>query len=146
MAQSPSPPSPLGGRYRSYANRSPSPPAQPMSKKDKRKSQHVAQLQELHDEFQYNRESQFRKQLVALQQDMNMITHTDPYLPELIDDTPEEVSRFAEQAASGTPYQSELSQSAGRWYADFVREINAAKEAKELALSSITVRHTTISK
>jgi hypothetical protein len=112
-----------------------------MSKKDKRKSQHIAHLQEHQDDFQYNRESQFRKQLVNLQQDMNMITHADPYIPDSIDDSPEEVSRFAERAALGTPYQSELSQSAGRWYAEFVREVNAAKEGKELALSDITVRH-----
>jgi hypothetical protein len=143
MAQSPSPASPLAGVYRGYGNRSPSPPAQPMSKKDKRKSQHVTQLQEYQDDFQYNRESQFRKQLVNLQQDMNMITHSDPYLPVSIDDSPEEISRIAEQAASGTPYQSELSQTAGRWYSEFVREINMAKEGKELALSDVTVRHTT---
>lgn len=130
--------------YRGYANRSPSPPAQPMSKKDKRKSQHVAQLQELQDDFQSNREAHFRRQLVSLQQDMNMITHSDPYLAESIDDSPEEVSRFAEQAASGTPYQSELSQYAGRWWAEFARDINAAKESKELALSDITARRSTL--
>ena len=143
MAHSPSPTSPLAGAYRGYGNRSPSPPAPPMSKKDKRKSQHITQLQELQDDFQSNRESHFRRQLVSLQQDMNMITHSDPYLADSIDDSPEEVSRIAEQAASGTPYQSELSQFAGRWWAEFAGEINTAKENKELALSNITVRHTT---
>ena len=112
-----------------------------MSKKDKRKSQHIAQVQDLQDDFQHNRESHFRKQLVALQQDMNMITHSDPYLAELIEDSPEELLRMAEQAASGTPYQSELSSLAGKWYADFVHEVNSAKEDKELALINITVRH-----
>lgn len=70
---------------------------------------------------------------------MNLITHADPYLPEPLEDSPEEIARLAEQAASGTPYQSEMSSLAGKWYAEFVHEINDAKEAKELALIQLIV-------
>ncbi|RMZ90079.1 hypothetical protein DV736_g2698, partial [Chaetothyriales sp. CBS 134916] len=151
MAYSPALTSPLGGGARSgytnananaNANPSPSPPApQPMSKRDRRRTQHLAHQQDLLDDFSSNRESHYRRQLIALQSDMNLITHADPYAPEPIDDSPEEIARLAEQAASGTPYQSELSSLAGKWYAEFVREVNDAKESKEIALIDVTNTH-----
>ena len=100
----------------------------------------MAHQQELLDDFSANREGHYRRQLIALQNDMNLITHADPYMPEPIEDSPEEVARLAEQAASGTPYQSEMSSLAGKWYAEFVHEVNEAKEAKELALIQLAVR------
>ena len=100
---------------------------------------HVAHQQELLDDFSANREGHYRRQLIALQNDMNLITHADPYMPEPIEDSPEEVARLAEQAASGTPYQSEMSSLAGKWYVEFVHEVNEAKEAKELALIQLAV-------
>jgi hypothetical protein len=109
-----------------------------MSKKDKRRSQHVAQQQELQNDFQMNREYYFRKQLVALQHDLQLITHADPYNPEPIDDSPEEIARVVEQA-SGTAYQPDVSSLAGKWYAEFIHEVNDAKEAKEMALINIAV-------
>ncbi|RMZ79444.1 hypothetical protein DV738_g3346, partial [Chaetothyriales sp. CBS 135597] len=147
MAYSPTLTSPLAQGGRSgytlgNANRSPSPPApQALSKRDRRRTQHLAHQQDLLDDFSSNRESHYRRQLIALQSDMNLITHADAYTPEPMDDSPEEIARLAEQAASGTPYQSELSSLAGKWYAEFVREVNDAKEAKELALIQITNTH-----
>jgi len=122
-----------------YPNRrSPTPP-QPMSKRDKRRNQHVAHQQDLHNEFNSNREQHYRVQLIALQHDMNLITQADPYEPDPLEDSPEEIARIAESAASGTPYQSEMSSLAGKWYAEFVHEINDAKEAKELQLIQLMV-------
>ncbi|RMD41615.1 hypothetical protein DV735_g3527, partial [Chaetothyriales sp. CBS 134920] len=147
MAYSPTLTSPLARGGRSgytlgNANRSPSPPApQALSKRDRRRTQHLAHQQDLLDDFSSNRESHYRRQLIALQSDMNLITHADAYTPEPMDDSPEEIARLAEQAASGTPYQSELSSLAGKWYAEFVREVNDAKEAKELALIQVTNTH-----
>ncbi len=140
MAYSPSPTSPLvgGGRAAQLA-RSPTPPAQPLSKKDKRRSQHIAHQQELLEDFGSNRESHYRRQLIALQNDMNLITNADPYMPEPMEDSPEEIARISEQAASGTPYQSEMSALAGKWYSEFVNEVNDSKEAKELALIQLAV-------
>jgi Sds3-like len=140
MAYSPSPTSPLVGVGRAaHLARSPTPPTQPVSKKDKRRSQHFAHQQELLEDFSSNRESHYRRQLIALQNDMNLITHADPYMPEPMEDSPEEISRIAEQAASGTPYHSEMSALAGKWYAEFVNEVNDSKEEKELALIQLAV-------
>ena len=141
MAYSPSPTSPLAGVGRNnYVNRSPTPAAQPLSKKDKRRTQHLAHQQELMEDFSINREGHYRRQLIALQNDMNLITHADPYMPEPMEDSPDEIARISEQAASGTPYHSEMSALAGKWYAEFVNEVNDAKEEKELALIQLSVR------
>ncbi|KIY03595.1 uncharacterized protein Z520_00286 [Fonsecaea multimorphosa CBS 102226] len=143
MAYSPSPASPMAGPDgTAYSHRrSPTPPAQPMSKKDKRRNQQVAHQQELHNELNNNREQHYREQLIALQHDMSLISQADPYEPEPLEDSPEEVARIAELAASGTPYQSQMSSLAGKWYAEFVHEINDAKEAKELALIQLMNNH-----
>lgn len=135
MAYSPSPTSPLAGR------RSPTPPAHPLSKRDKRRNQHVALQQELQAEFDDHREQHYRSQLIALQQDMNLVTSADPYKPEPLEDSPDEIAQLVANQASGTPYQSEMSSSAGRWYTDFVHEVNDAKEAKELALIELHRQH-----
>ncbi|KAK4938165.1 hypothetical protein LTR10_021324 [Elasticomyces elasticus] len=143
MAYSPSPTSPLAGPDNAvYSHRrSPTPPTQPLSKRDKRRNQHVAHQQELYNELASNREQHYREQLIALQTDMNLISQADPYEPEPLEDSPEEVARIAEVAASGTPYQSQMSSLAGKWYAEFVHEVNDAKEAKELALIQLVNNH-----
>jgi hypothetical protein len=114
--------------------RSPTPPAQPLSKRDKRRNQHIAHQQEFHNELLSNREQHYREQLIALQNDMSLISQADPYSPDPLDDSPDEIARVAELAASATPYQSQMSSLAGKWYAEFVHEVNDAKEAKEVAI------------
>lgn len=70
---------------------------------------------------------------------MNLVTQADPYRPEPLEDSPEEIARLVESHASATPYQSEMSSLAGRWYTEFVHEVNDAKESKELALVALQV-------
>lgn len=92
-------------------------------------------------EFDDHREQHYRSQLIALQQDMNLVTAADPYRPEFLEDSPEEIAELVALQAQGTPYQSEMSALAGRWYTDFVHEVNEAKEAKELALIELHRQH-----
>ena len=133
MVYSPSPTSPLPGR------RSPSPPAQPLSKRDKQKNQHVILQQDLHIDFNSNREQHYRAQLIALQHDMNLVTQADPYGQDPLEDSPEEIARLVEANASGTPYQSEISSLAGKWYTEYIQEVNEAKEQKEIELIQLQV-------
>lgn len=134
MAYSPSPTSPLAGR------RSPTPPTQPLSKREKRRNQHINLQQDLQNNFDENREQHYRTQLIALQNDMNLVVQADPYGPEPLKDGPQDIADLVQQHASGTPYQSEMSSLAGRWYTEFVHEVNDAKEARELALIELHVR------
>ena len=96
--------------------------------------------QDLLNNFHENREQQYREQLIALQHDMNLIIQSDPYESSMMDDSPDEVARLVESAASSLPYQSEISALAGKWYAEFVHEVNAQKEEKEIELIQLQVR------
>lgn len=133
MAYSPSPTSPLTGR------RSPTPVAQPKTKREKRRDQHNVLQQDMQKEFSNNREQHYRAQLIALQHDMNFVTTADPYGPEPLEDSPDEIDRMIQINASGTPFQSEMSSLAGKWYSEFVGEVNEAKESKEIELIQLAV-------
>lgn len=140
MAYSPSPTSPLAGQGSGFVNRaSPTPPQQPVTKRDKRRMHHNAIQQDLQADFHNNREAHYRAQLLALQHDMNLIAQADPYNPESLEDAPEEMARIAEMAGAGTPYQHEMSALAGRWYSSFVQEINETKEAAEIEMIRLKV-------
>jgi Sds3-like len=99
----------------------------------------MAQLQDLSNDFKENRSAYFHKQIVALQHDMNLITQADPYSPEPLDDSPDAIAGLIGVAAAGTPYQSEMSSLAGKWYSEFVQEINQAKEARDIELTQLMV-------
>jgi hypothetical protein len=73
---------------------------------------------------------------------MNLITQADPYNPEPLEDSADEIARLVEEAASGTPYQTDMSKMAGRWYSEFVHEVNEAKIAKEIELTQLKVSAT----
>lgn len=90
-------------------------------------------------DFNTNREHHYRAQLIALQHDMNLVTQADPYGPEPLEDSPDEIDRMVQLNASGTPFQSEMSSLAGKWYTEFVSEVNEAKENKEIELIQLAV-------
>ena len=119
--------------------RSFSPPAQPLTKRDKRRQNHINLQQALQADFDNGREGHYRSQLLALQHDMYMVTNADPYKPEPLDDGPADIARLVSEQAAGTPYQAEISSQAGKWYTEFVHEVNEAKEEKELALIELAV-------
>ena len=119
--------------------RSPSPQLLPISKRDKKRNQHIQYQQDLIEDFTLNRDPHYKAQLIALQYDMSLITQADPYNPEPIEDSPDEIARAVEEAAAGTPYQADMSKMAGRWYSEFVHEVNEAKEAKEIELTRLKV-------
>lgn len=99
----------------------------------------MAHQQELLDDFSQNRDYHYRTQLIALQNDMNLIQQADPYQPENLEDSAEEIAKQIEATSAGNPFAAEMSSLAGRWYSEFVYEINDAKEAKELALINLSV-------
>ena len=142
MAYSPSPTSPVADASSGPhpGRRSLSPPTQPISKRDKKRNQHIAHQQDIANGFARNRDVHYRSQLVGLQYDMNLIMQADPYNPEPLEDSPDEIAKLVEGAVAGNPYQAEVSSLAGRYYADFVQEVNEAKEAKDLELVQLMVR------
>ena len=118
----------------------------PISKRDKKRNQHVENQKQLVEEFTLNRDIHYRGQLVALQFDMNLITQADPYNPEPLEDSPDEIARMIDEAAAGTQYQGDMSKMAGRWYSEFVHEVNEAKEAKDVELTQLMVGDMSLSR
>jgi hypothetical protein len=143
---SPSPTSVAGTNSMHPGRRSPSPPALPISKRDKKRNQHIQLQQDLIEDFTLNRDPHYKAQLIALQYDMSLITQADPYNPEPMEDSPDEIARAVEEAAAGTPYQADMSKMAGRWYSEFVHEVNEAKEAKEIELTQLRVSNRPIAR
>lgn len=95
--------------------------------------------QELLEDFHQNRDYHYRTQLIALQNDMNLIQQADPYSTEPLEDSPEDIARQIEATSAGNPFAAEMSTMAGRWYSEFVYEINEAKDAKDLGLINLAV-------
>ena len=139
MPYSPSPTSPTNGAPY-HPRQSPSPQPQPISKKDKKRQAHNAHYQELVNEFNQNRDVHFRTQLVALQHDIALIQRANVYQSEPLDDSPDEIRNLLEASAAGTQYHGEVALSAGRWYNEFVRQTNEAKEEREIELVRVNVR------
>jgi hypothetical protein len=132
---------------------SPTPPQQPISKRDKRRGQLSERLSEITNSFQLNRDSHYRQQLHALQIDMTLIMGADPYANVPLDDSPESLTKMiaeltgksqngavvataaaaaAAAAAAGTRRpEADAAAMSGRWYAQFVEEINNAVEDRD---------------
>ncbi|KAI9807163.1 MAG: hypothetical protein M1825_005881 [Sarcosagium campestre] len=144
-----------GSVLRPEEHLSPSPPAQPLSKRDKRRSVLQDKLSDLASSFTANRDAHYRQQLSALQLDMQLIVRAEPYTEAPLADGPDEIVAMidalagnASQAslpgsAAGLPGQRRLEVEAaalkGRWHARFAKIINDALEDRDAA---ITMLHT----
>ncbi|KAK8255364.1 Sds3-like-domain-containing protein [Phyllosticta capitalensis] len=120
-----------------------SPPPQALSKRDKRRNMLAEKLADMVAGFSENRDQHYRAQIQAVQTDMALIMRADPYLNKPLDDNGEEV---AEAIAGTTGGQSAQSGSAtgdyiaqvGRFYSEFVNEVNDALEARDISLTMLS--------
>lgn len=133
----------------------PSAHAQPLSKRDKRRTALSEKLNEITAAFSNNRDSHYRQQLQTLQADMNLIMRADPYQGRPLDDFGDDVAELVGAAMAGTSYAAvngagvghggqrrpdpEASASSGRWYARYVEEVNNAMEERDAALTVLHV-------
>ncbi|KAL8741427.1 MAG: hypothetical protein Q9184_008386 [Pyrenodesmia sp. 2 TL-2023] len=146
---SPQPPANLtaGGQFSQLHHSTPTPP--PISKRDKRRNAMMDRLNEISANFAENREYHYRRQLQALQRDMNLITYAEPYknqpLDELIDDADDEVSMSATGLRggqlAGTAGAGDTQPKAGKWGRRFIEEVNNAMEDRDAQLSLVVERH-----
>ena len=134
-----------GSRPAQLHRSSPTPP--PLSKRDKRRNAMMDRLQEISQNFAENREYHYRRQLQALQRDVNFITFADPYqnqpLDELLDDYDEDPTTSA-AGMRGGQYGSmagnnERQPRVGKSGRRFIEEVNNAMEDRDAQLSLIVV-------
>ncbi|KAI9815576.1 MAG: hypothetical protein M1832_005437 [Thelocarpon impressellum] len=128
----------------------PTPPPQPLSKRDKRRGALSEKLNDLTASFSQNRDGHYRQQLQALQVDMTLIMRADPYDDSPLDDSGDEIADMVAAAmggggrgdvGGGQPGQRrpepDGSALAGRWYSRFVEEVNNAAEGRDVELTML---------
>ncbi|KAL8830309.1 MAG: hypothetical protein Q9170_005792 [Blastenia crenularia] len=146
---SPQPPSTfMAGSRPSHLHRlSPTPP--PVSKRDKRRNAMMERIQEISTSFAENREYHYRRQLQALQRDVNLITRAEPYRNEPLDeklgdieeDGPTNVAGIRGGQHGSIMGRSERQPKVGKWGRRFIEEVNNAMEDRDAQLSLIVERH-----
>ena len=155
MAYSPSPHiTNLAGTSSRFNRHSPSPTLpQPLSKRDKKRNVMENRLAEISTSFAENRDHIYRKQLQALQADMNYIQAARLYdnvpLDEIGDEGQEEATTSAASAAGSfqNAHQAHLpnhrrlepSHRTGPRTAEFIQEVNDAMEQRDADLTTIVV-------
>ena len=158
MAYSPSPHIPnlaVAGTSSRFNRHSPSPTLpQPLSKRDKKRNVMENRLAEISSSFAENRDHIYRKQLQALQADMNYIQAARLYdnvpLDQIGDEGPEEASTSAAASAAGSfrnAHQAHLpnhmrletTHRTGPRTAEFIQEVNDAMEQRDADLTTIVV-------
>ena len=124
-----------------------------ISKRDKRRNLLSNQLNELTTSFANNRDVHYRQQLQALQIDLNLIMRANPYKDIPLDDSGEEVHNLSIAAIGGNSHVNinvmtsasrhtdlDVAALAGRWYAQYVEEVNDAVELRDTHLTMLEVR------
>lgn len=123
---------------------SPSPPPQPLTKRDIRRNRIVERLQTMVDSFAANQQHHYRAQLQAVQVDMTLVLRADPYATSTdgpLADDGDEIRALVESLAGGVS-EDEAAQRdylalAGRRYAGFVRDVNDSLERRDAALTAL---------
>ena len=142
MAHSPSPgPSTMANLGIVARRLSPSPTLpQPLSKRDKKRSQIESRAKELQAARQANRDSTLRAQLTALSRDIHYINRADLYQNQLLGDGPDDlVAEVASVAASGSGEPEITKAPLGKNAAQFVDRVNDAMEERDASLTSVHV-------
>ncbi|KAL8737440.1 MAG: hypothetical protein Q9181_001686 [Wetmoreana brouardii] len=119
---------------------SPTPP--PPTKREKRKNAMIERLRDISADFTENREYHYRRQLQALQRDVNFITYAEPYQNRPLDEIDEDYDMDGIASAPGSILGNGGKQPrAGKWARRFVEEVNNAMEDRDAQLTLIADRH-----
>ncbi|KAL8861819.1 MAG: hypothetical protein Q9178_001688 [Gyalolechia marmorata] len=124
-------------------------PPPTLSKRDKRRNAMIERLRDIEGGFASNRDSYYRQQLQALQRDVNIITHAEPYrnrpLDELNDildsDHSAPINGNRGHHHRGMVENGERQPRAGKWARGFIEQVNNAMEDRDTQLSLIVDRH-----
>ncbi|KAI9801494.1 MAG: hypothetical protein M1833_002726 [Piccolia ochrophora] len=131
----------------------PTPPAQPLSKRDKRRTALSDKLNDLSTSFTNNRDLHYRQQLQSLQVDMNLVMRADPYEDGPLNDMGEDIAEMVNAATGGAPQgglngvaggqagqrrlEFESAALAGRWHSRFVEVTNNSVEDRDGTLTAL---------
>ncbi|KAH8670448.1 Sds3-like-domain-containing protein [Tricladium varicosporioides] len=127
----------MGGGHRVDRQQSNSPPAQQLSKRDKKRTLLAERLADITAQFSANRDIHYREQLQALQIDMNLIMEADTHGREQLRNDPVEIDDLVQENIRKTMMKSigpTAPPRAGKVYADFAKDVNDAMEQRDASL------------
>ncbi|KDB24248.1 hypothetical protein H109_03873 [Trichophyton interdigitale MR816] len=139
-AAAPASPSAAAGPSTARYTDTPPPGQFPLSKRDKRRNALQDRVNELKEAFGNNRDYHFRQRVHELQNEMALISNAQVYEDWPISDSPEDVAKQLTQLAASGQITSDTPIS-GRWYSNFVQEINRSKEERDAELAVMMNRH-----
>lgn len=126
---------------------SPTPPPQLLSKRDKRRTILSEKLTDMFTSFSSNYADHFYAQLAAIKCDMNLVLQADPYANAPLEEDTEEISKLVAGARDefyhnrpwGREGEASFSALSGRYYSQFVDDVNTAMEERDKSLTEIYV-------
>lgn len=122
------------------------PPVQPQSKRDKRRNALMERMNDITTSFTHNKDMHYREQLGAIQQDIAMILHADPYLEDPTKEPTQELMTVMHKLSRGDPrvmqaiQDGDMESIGGKLYHEFMNEVEDAMESRDAALTSFAVR------
>ena len=148
MAQGLSPrASPFHQHGTAVHQQSPSPPAQPQSKRDKRRSMFSDKLADMINTFSKSQPEHYHAHLSAVQCDASLIMRADPYRAAPLPDTAQEIEELTngarQEICKHRPIAEEAESSfaalKGRFYTNFAQDVNEAAERRDRDLTMLYV-------
>lgn len=125
---------------------SPSPPPQPLSKRDKRRNNITDKLSDMIQTFTQDQPQHYRAQLQAIQVDMTLILRSNPYENRPLEDSAEQIEQEIENVTGGSLPSTEAATKdylalAGKRYHEYIQHINHAMEQRDADLTALQVGH-----
>ena len=122
---------------------SPSLPQQPLSKRDKKRSQIDNKVKEIEAARHANRDATLRAKLNALSRDIHYINRADLYQNQPLGDWPDDMMTEVASAAASSAGDPEITKvPLGKNAAQFVDQVNDAMEERDASLTNVHVRLT----
>lgn len=121
------------------------PVQQPQSKRDKRRNALMERMNDITQSFTQNKDQYYREQLGAIQQDIAMILHADPYLENPAKEATQELMTVMHKLSRGDPRvmqaikEGDMASIGGKIYHEFMNEVQDAMERRDAALTSFAV-------
>ncbi len=119
--------------------------AQPLSKRDKRRTALNERLEDIINSFSENKDQFYREQLGALQLDVALILHAMPYVENPTMEPTAELMQMMHKLSRGDPrimqqlQEGDMSGIGGKMYQRFAEEVQDAMERRDAALTSYAV-------